>query len=282
MKAILLAAGAGTRLRPLTNQMPKCLVPLGGVALLELWLNKLARARVTDVLINGHAFAEQVEAHIESVRSRFPFKLHFVREEHLRGTGGTLIDNRRYTDSTDELLVCHADNYTDMDLGCFAQFHRRCAQPLSLALFRTDNPSSCGIVEEIDGRGIIQRFVEKPSHSESNLASAAIFLMQPTVIDRLVPGPSVDFSKQLLPRMQGQMAGFVMRGFNIDVGTPESYARACELAAARLQLGTAEFGLPTTLPGPATTENTDPHAAQAGPIPKAALPSRAARTPSKY
>lgn len=283
MKAVLLAAGAGTRLRPLTNRMPKCLVPLGGIALLELWLNKLAHAGVTDVLINGHSFAEQVAAHIETVRTRYPFKIHFVREEHLRGTGGTLLDHRHYADSTDELLVCHADNYTDLDLGRFAQFHRRCAQPLSLALFRTDSPSSCGIVEEIDGRRIIQRFIEKPSHSPSNLASAAIFLMQPAVLDLLSPGASVDFSKQLLPRMQGRMAGFEMDGFNIDVGTPDSYARACTLAAARMQRGAEEFGLPTTpLSGTHGSGATDSHRAQAGHLPKAALPSRAAKTPSTH
>jgi mannose-1-phosphate guanylyltransferase len=230
MKALLLAAGRGTRLRPLTERTPKCLVPLAGRPLLEHWLMSFERAGVTEVIVNGHHLAEQVEEWLDGARSRFELGIHFVFEPVLRGTGGTVRDQLDRLDTGEPFYLCHGDNYTNIDLGALARFHAARRAPLTLALFRTDSPSSCGIVEEITADGRILRFVEKPSAPRSNLASAAIFVVEPEVAREIPAWGEVDFSREMLPRYPGRMYGREFDGFNIDVGTPASYALAQALA----------------------------------------------------
>lgn len=234
MKAILLAAGRGTRLRPLTEHTPKCLVPLAGRPLLEHWFENFERAGVTEVIVNGHHLAAQVERWLDRNRSRFALKIRFVFEPVLRGTGGTVRDQRdRLRENTGEeepFFLCHGDNYTNIDLGALARFHVDRRSPLTLALFRTDTPSSCGIVEEITPDGRIGRFVEKPAAPHSNLASAAIFVAEPQLAHEIPAAGEVDFSREMLPRYEGRMYGHEFEGFNIDIGTPASYARAMALA----------------------------------------------------
>ena len=230
MKAILLAAGIGSRLRPLTEQTPKCLVPLNGAPLIDYWLRNFERHGVTEVLVNGFHLADQVEEHLDKARARFDLELCFVREPALRGTGGTVRDQFDFVREEECFLLCHADNFSSIDLTAFRRFHASRNSILSLALFRSDAPERCGIVNRIDSDGCIDEFVEKPKHPDSNLASAAIFLIAPSVVADLPSDREVNFSREILPRYQGLMYGYEMSGFNIDVGTPADYERAKRVA----------------------------------------------------
>lgn len=226
MKAVLLAAGLGTRLYPVTEKIPKCLIPVNGRPLLGYWLDLLARGGVSEVFINGYYLAERVEAFLDEVRAEYPFTIHFIRETELSGTGGFLKKIRRELESESCFFFAHADNYCDLDLCEFTAFHEKHGSPLTLALFHTEHPERCGIAEAITPDGRILSFLEKSPAALSHLASAAIFLMAGQLLNDLPSQDFIDFSKDVLPRYAGRMYGYRMPGFNIDVGTPDSYAEA--------------------------------------------------------
>jgi mannose-1-phosphate guanylyltransferase len=160
MKAFLLAAGIGSRLRPITDRIPKCMVEIDGQPLLEIWLDALHRAGVDDVLINLHHLPEVVEDHLAR-RSRRPV-VRSVLESELLGSAGTLVANRKWVDNDDLFLVCNADNLTDFDVRHLVDFHREGDAVASLTLFHSEQPSAGGVVE-IDEANRVVGFVEKPS-----------------------------------------------------------------------------------------------------------------------
>ena len=226
MRAILLAAGCGTRLRPLTNNIPKCLVPINGRPLLEIWLERLAEAGIGPVLINTHYLAEQVEAFIESS----PYRSHvtLVHEHELLGTAGTLIANVDFLQGEDGLLI-HADNYCLADFSAFMQAHRQRPSDCGMTMmtFRTNTPSSCGIVE-LDERGVAVGFHEKVAAPPGNLANGAVYILSKDFLNRLAAEfcNAVDFSTEILQQCVGLIFTYETKGVFLDIGTPEAYAKA--------------------------------------------------------
>jgi mannose-1-phosphate guanylyltransferase len=223
VKAFLLAAGLGTRLRPLTDHTPKCLVEVGGRTLLDIWLDALAGVGVDEVLVNTHHLAGQVEDHVAR-RTSGP-RVHLVHEPELCGSAGTLVANADFVAGEDLFLAVNADNLTDFDLGVLVKAHRDGGRPATLSVFRTGRPTECGIVEVQDG--LVVGFEEKPPHPRSDLANAGLYAFAPEVID-LVEGDDVrDIGFHLLPRLVGR-AGAVSIGdaYFLDIGTPEALERA--------------------------------------------------------
>jgi mannose-1-phosphate guanylyltransferase len=236
MKAIILAAGKGLRLRPLTEKKPKCLLPIQDKPLLEYWMDNLANNNFDEVIINGHYLAEQVENYINKVQKKYPFKITYVYEEILLGTGGTIKRNYDLIKNEDFFLLCHGDNFTNIDISKFINFHKTKKTDLSVALFRTNVPKQCGIVNEIDHNNLILSFKEKPKEPKSNIASAAIFLLSPKVVNNIKCDDIFDFSKEILPEYQGKMYGYFIDGFNIDIGTLHNYNYANKVAFLNFQI----------------------------------------------
>jgi len=181
MKALLLAAGLGTRLRPITNTIPKCLVQIHGKPLLGYWLDMLFTAGVERILVNTHYLPEAVNSFIAG--SRWKDVVDLIYEEELLGTGGTILKNRAFLQDH-PFLVAHADNLTRFDVNAFASkhMHRPPNVEITMMTFATDAPSSCGIVE-LDDLGTMTAFHEKVSNPPGNHANAAVYIFQPTVID---------------------------------------------------------------------------------------------------
>ena len=152
MKAFLLAAGSGTRLRPLTDRLPKCLIPIGGMPLLEIWFRHLERLGVTEARVNTHHLAGQVEGYV-AARPPSSLRISLFHEPVLLGSAGTLRANREWLQGEPDFLVIYADNLTDADLSGFVRFHRENRAEFTLALFRTPQPRECGIVvRDAEGR----------------------------------------------------------------------------------------------------------------------------------
>ena len=226
MRAILLAAGLGTRLRPLTNQTPKCLVTIKGKPLLGIWLGKLTEVGVESILVNTHHLADKVEAYVTS--GNYKGSVVIVNEPILLGTAGTLIANLPFFKGEDGFLV-HADNYIREDLGRFVAAHkmRSSGCVITMLTFRSDNPSTCGIVE-VDERGVVIRFHEKVLSPPGNLANGALYILSPELITRLAldwVNPT-DFSVDILPTLLGRIQTYETTGLLIDIGTPSAYASA--------------------------------------------------------
>ena len=232
MKAFLLAAGLGTRLRPLTDEMPKCMLPIGGKPLVAIWLEHLARNGVDEVLINTHHHSVQVEEFV--AKHNGPPKVKLVYEPMLLGSGGTIWANRYFVEEEGCFLVIYADNLTNVDLCDMVRFHRHHGGILTMGLFESSTPAACGIVEIEggDGRnGLITRFEEKPSEPKGNLANAGIYVANKEIFDAfpLEPGLGegpLDFGHHILQRLLGQMYGYLIDGLLIDIGTIENYELA--------------------------------------------------------
>lgn len=231
MKAFLLAAGLGTRLRPYTDTMPKCLVPFSGQPLLEIWLELLGRHGVTSVLVNTHYLPEQVREFAAGWRG--VARLELVHEPELLGSAGTLARNWDFARGEESVLVCNADNLTDIDVTALSAFHAGHTGAISLALFRPANPEECGVVELGPG-GRIVSFEEKPARPRSPLANGGIYLMRTAAIEPRLPAPPpVDIGRHLLPACLDSMYGWEWPGLLIDIGSPELYERAQTVWAAR-------------------------------------------------
>ncbi|HRD75889.1 MAG TPA: nucleotidyltransferase family protein [Hyphomicrobiaceae bacterium] len=226
MRALLLAAGMGTRLRPLTLSVPKCLVAVHGRPLLDYWLDLLFGAGIDRAAVNCHWLAERVVAHVGA--SPWRDRVDLVHETELLGTGGTILANRQWL-AGGPFLVAHADNLTDFNVAALIAAHS--SRPIGCAItmlaFRTDDPRSCGILE-LDHRGVVQAFHEKVESPPGDLANAAVYIMEPEVIDFIAAKgrPVVDLSTEVLPHYIGRIAAVVTKGYHRDIGTLESLARA--------------------------------------------------------
>lgn len=231
MKAILLAAGLGTRLRPLTNHIPKCLVPINGKPLLGLWIDKLISLGVTDILINTHYFSEKVENYISSHPKRNHICI--VYEESLLGTAGTLLQNKTFWQD-DTCFVIHADNYCQNSLHDMLRVHvnRPAEADLTLLVFETNNAKSCGIVK-LNPSNIVLEFHEKVENPPGNLASGALFIFSPCVyakyFESLEHGAFYDLSADIVPKMIGSILSWKTNDVYIDIGTPDNYAAAVNI-----------------------------------------------------
>ena len=229
-RALLLAAGLGTRLRPITLRTPKCLVPIGGEPLLGRWLRTLELAGCESALINTHYFAEKVEAFLNSWQSS-TMTIQTVHEPELLGTAGTLLANQAFFQGATGLLI-HADNVMAGNIREFLEAHLE-RQPcclLTMLTFKTETPRSCGIVE-INGQNVVQAFHEKVVEPPGNRANGALYAFERDFLDRLNqmnPIPS-DFSTEVIPTMLGRIQTWHTHDAYLDIGTPETLNAAQEL-----------------------------------------------------
>ena len=226
MRALLLAAGIGSRLRPLTSTTPKCLVEIHGRPLLDYWLDLVFEGGIERALLNTHWLADQVRAHVE--QSPWRSRIDLVHEDELLGTGGTVLANRDWFGGG-SFLVAHADNLTDLDMaGLIAAHDKRPAGCIMTMLaFRTDDPSSCGILE-LDRENRVIAFHEKVENPPGNLANGAVYVFAPEVIEDVAAlgKPIVDLSTEVIPNYLGRILCVETAGYHRDIGNPESLRRA--------------------------------------------------------
>jgi mannose-1-phosphate guanylyltransferase len=218
MRAFLLAAGHGTRLRPLTNDIPKCLVKVAGKPMLQYWFDLFRRHGITEVLINLNHFPEQVHEYIEA--NVADINVNLIYEDILLGSLGTLIKNRSFVKDESEFLVFYSDNLTNVNITEMMNFHKSLDNPFTMGLFRANDPKSCGIAE-LNDNYTITNFEEKPSFPKSNLANAGVYIMKPELLEELNANKNElqDIGYELLPKLIGRMNGYEIEEFLLDMGT---------------------------------------------------------------
>ncbi len=226
MRALLLAAGFGTRLRPITNSVPKCLVPVCGRPLLDYWLDLLLPGGIEHILINTHYLSNIVRNHID--RSPWRNSVEIAYEDRLLGTGGTVLKNRRFFKNK-SFMVAHADNLTRFDVKEFIAAHvqRPRGVEITMMTFDTDRPQTCGIVEQ-NNRYIVTAFHEKSLSAPGNRANAAVYIFEPSIIDFLagIGREVIDISLEVLPHYLGRIQTFHNGVYHRDIGNLESLACA--------------------------------------------------------
>ena len=224
MKAFLLAAGVGSRLRPITDTTPKCMLPVGGRPLLEIWLDAFDQAGVDEVLVNLHHLPDVVRSYLAGRTGR-P-RVRTTYEPELLGSAGTLAANRKWVAGEDFFLACNADNLTDFDLRSLIKVQREYGATATLGVFRSPNPSAGGVVEADEG-GTVTGFTEKPGNPVSDLVNAGLYAFRPSLLDEIGQPPK-DIGYDLLPGLVGRARVVLVDGYFRDIGTPDAYRLACE------------------------------------------------------
>ncbi len=223
MKAFLLAAGIGSRLRPLTDTVPKCLIPIDGKPLMHYWFQLFEQHGIRDVLINLHYLPEPVRQFVD--RQPFNIRVTFFHEKELLGSAGTLRACRQYVEKEQAFLICYADNLTNVDLTAMVHQHLNSDPAMTIGLFEAENPSACGIVELDDKQNVVS-FEEKPARPRGNLAGAGIYVASPHILDEIPDKKPADIGFDLLPKLVGNMKGYRIHEYFIDIGTFENYEKA--------------------------------------------------------
>ena len=224
MKAFLLAAGNGTRLRPITNNIPKCLVPVQGMPMLAIWLKQCKEVGITDVLVSLHAHADVVQAFLRE-SGEPDLRVHVTREKELLGSAGTLRANRQWVEGEELFWVFYADVLHRADLSAMLRLHCQRRLAATLGVYEVPDPSRCGIVS-VDSTGVIEHFVEKPKHPGSNLAFSGLMIGTRELLEVIPDDVPADIGFHVLPKLTGRMLAFPIREYLIDVGTLQNYQHA--------------------------------------------------------
>jgi mannose-1-phosphate guanylyltransferase len=223
VKAFLLAAGNGTRLRPLTDRLPKCLVPIRGAPLLGIWLAWCAKYGVDRVLINTHSHSERVREFLAAYAG--PVEVTMTNEPELLGSAGTLSVNRAFVDGEHEFAVLYADVLTNCRFDDMREFHRLRRAPITVGTYRVHNPTQCGIFVT-DEMGRVEEFTEKPKFPKSDIAFSGVLIGGPALLDRIPARTPADIGFDVLPNLVGKMFAFPIADYVLDIGTIEKYEQA--------------------------------------------------------
>jgi mannose-1-phosphate guanylyltransferase len=225
MKAFLLAGGLGTRLRPLTDSMPKCLLPVQGTPLLHIWFDIFRQYNIDEVLINVHSHGDAVGRFIDEHKGSLRVRL--FEETTLLGSAGTVLANREWVNKEQSFWVFYADVLTTANLDQMVAFHCDRGQIATIGVYEVPDPSRCGIVQ-VDGQGVVLDFVEKPKAPVGNLAFSGLMLATPALLNFIPDNCPVDLGFHVLPQIVGRMAAYQIQDFITDIGTLETYRAAQE------------------------------------------------------
>jgi len=227
MKAVVMAGGEGSRLRPLTSNMPKPLVPVAGRPIMEHILLHLRRHQLRDVVATVQYLGAQIRNYFGD-GSEQGVALTYSVEDSPLGTAGSVMLARQQLNET--FVVISGDSLTDIDLGAAARFHRERKALATIVLKPVPNPLEYGVVV-VDEGGAVQRFIEKPSWGEviSDLANTGIYILDPAVFNFFRPGEVTDWSGDVFPRLlkEGEhVFGWIADGYWEDVGSHAAYVKA--------------------------------------------------------
>ena len=228
MKAVVMAGGEGTRLRPMTANMPKPLLPVVNRPIMEHVLRLLRRHGYTEVVVTVQFLASLVRNYFGD-GEELGMRLQYATEEEPLGTAGS-VKNAEAALADDTFLVITGDALTDIDLTDLVAFHKRNKALVTVCLTRVPDPLEFGITI-LDDDGQVQRFLEKPTWGQvfSDTVNTGIYVMEPEVFDYVKQGESVDWSGDVFPQLieEGRAVfGYVAEGYWEDVGTLESYHKA--------------------------------------------------------
>jgi len=222
--AVILAGGKGTRLRPITYEIPKALIPVHDRTLTEHLFDMFKRHDINNIIMAVGHMSDKIKRHYGD-GSRFNMNISYVEENEPMGTAGPL---RLAKNSLRETFIAtNGDELKDIDLGAMYDFHKRNNAVVTIALTTVSDPSQYGVAR-LDGAKILE-FVEKPKKGEapSNLINSGLYIMEPEVIDLIKPGFCMS-EKDVFPILakQGKLFGFPFSGQWFDTGNMERYERA--------------------------------------------------------
>ncbi|MBS1838984.1 MAG: NDP-sugar synthase, partial [Actinobacteria bacterium] len=247
MKAVIMAGGEGTRLRPLTSNAPKPMLPLVNRPMMEHIVELLTRHGIEDIVVTVAFMANAIRNYFGD-GSEFGVHMVYASEETPLGTAGSVRNAMEELDDT--FLVISGDVLTDVDLGHLVQVHHEQQALATIGLVRVENPLEYGIVITRED-GSIERFLEKPTWGQvfSDTINSGIYVLEPAVFDYIAAEESVDFSGDVFPALlhdEQRLVGAICDGYWEDVGTLPAYVRAHkDILDRRVEVGIPGFEMST-------------------------------------
>jgi len=223
-QAVILVGGQGTRLRPLTCNLPKPMVPVLNLPFLEHVIHNLKAHKITDIIMAQHYLAESIENYFGNGND-FGVKLTYVMEDNPRGTAGAIKNVEKYIKGT--FFVLNGDIFANRNFTDMLKMHRRNHASATIALTPVDDPTIYGVVE-IDANKRVTRFLEKPKKEEitTNLINAGTYVLEPEVLKRIAPGIKVSIERETYPQMLSDrepVYAYAAYDYWMDTGTTEKY-----------------------------------------------------------
>jgi nucleotidyltransferase len=228
LKALFLVGGKGTRLRPLTEKLPKPMVPVMGVPLLQRNFDRLKTFGIQEIVLSTCYKPECIEQYFGS-GANYGLQIHYVSEDLPLGTGGAIKNAERYFDK-EPFFIFNADIISDINFGEMLRFHKRKNADVTIAVTRVDNPSAYGVIE-YDDHDYAITFREKPKPHEvvSHYINAGVYIFNPQILKHIPAGRPVSVEREVFPKLleKGKRIA-VYKGCNywLDLGTPEKYMQA--------------------------------------------------------
>lgn len=225
MKAIILVGGQGTRMRPLTDHLPKNIVPLCGAPFLTYQFEYLKRAGVREVALSVGYLPKDIKK-VYGTGKKLGIKIHYALEKEPLGTAGAIKNSEKYVKGH-PVVVLNGDILTDIPLTKMIAHHRKQKNIATLGLFRVPDPTAYGLVL-LDKKGQIEKFLEKPSPDQvvTDTINAGVYIFEPEVFDHIPVGQNYSAERALFPGFlaaRERFGGFVWRGYWQDIGTPRKY-----------------------------------------------------------
>jgi mannose-1-phosphate guanylyltransferase len=224
VKAVVLVGGEGTRLRPLTETVPKPLLPVMDRAFLDHVLDHLARHGVDEVVLSspylGSTFAPFIDA-----RDGTPPAIRWITEAEPLGTGGAVVNALDHLDAGEEVFALNGDILTDLDLGAMLAFHRERGASVTISLTHVDDARPFGLVPT-NPEGRVFEFLEKPAAPVPGDVNAGTYVLDPAVLHGFARGEPLSIERQIFPAVIADgrpVYGFASPGYWMDLGTPEKY-----------------------------------------------------------
>ncbi len=228
MKAIILVGGMGTRLRPLTYEMPKQMLPLVGVPMIECVFEMLAKHGISEVVLSlGYLPDHFIEAYPDG--SIAGVRISYAVEPEPLDTAGAIKFAAEFAGVDTTFLVVNGDVLTDLDVTALIGFHRAHGGEATIALHPVEDPSRFGVVVT-DGDGRVSAFIEKPSRDEAptNLINAGTYVFEPSVLSRIAAGRKVSVERETFPALaaDGTLYAMADGAYWLDTGTPATFLQA--------------------------------------------------------
>ena len=226
MKSLILAGGFGTRLRPLTDRVPKSLLPICNRPFLEHQLRLLAAHGITDTTLLTGYLAEDFAPFAQQMRALLGAELHVSTEEKPLGTAGAV--RSRLGDLDGTTIVLNGDVLTDLDLSAAVAFHREKGAAITIVLTPVEDARPYGLVP-LDASNRVEAFLEKPKELVAGQINAGTYVLEPSVLEEVPPDEFWQFEQQLFPSLLAHgvpVFGYVSDSYWLDIGTPERYLQA--------------------------------------------------------
>ena len=228
MKAVILAGGEGTRLRPITYQIPKPMIPLVGMPLIEYVIRNLKKYGIEDVILSTFYMSSIFSSHFGN-GEKLGVNITYVTEDEPLGTCGAVKNAEKYL-KNEEFLVFNGDIITSLDFNELIKYHKQKEATATITLTPVEDPTMYGLVP-IGKDGRVIKFLEKPRWDEitTNLINAGTYVLEPEVLELVPEGKNYSFERELFPSLllKGEkIFGFVSKSYWLDLGTPQKYLKA--------------------------------------------------------